>query len=59
MEMVFILITFPYQTKMLFEQRVHQDMSTKDPVFISINNKVMYKDVPDQVHEVVLVGCNI
>lgn len=43
----------------VFEQRLIQDMETSDPVFVSINNRWMYEDVPDQVHQVVVVGAEI
>ena len=47
------------EDRALFEERVIQDMKTSDPVFCSINNAVMYGDVPDVVHEVVLVGVTV
>ena len=47
------------EDRTLFEERVIQDMKTSDPVFCSINNAVMYGDVPDVVHEVVLVGVTV
>ena len=47
------------EDRTLFEERVIQDMKTSDPVFCSINNAVMYGDVIDDVHEVVLVGVTI
>lgn len=34
-------------------------MSTSDPVFVSVNNRIMYQDMPDQVHEVVLTGITL
>ena len=45
--------------RFLFEQRLLQDMKTNDPIFVSINNRIMYEDVPDQVHQVVVIGAII
>lgn len=42
-----------------FEKRVIADLENGDPVFASINNAQMYKDVGNQVHEIVIYGIDL
>lgn len=46
------------QDRAEFEQRVQTDLKSGDPVFISINPGLVYEDVADAVHEVVLYGAD-
>ncbi|MDO4467247.1 MAG: C39 family peptidase [Bacillota bacterium] len=40
-----------------FEQRMISNIKEyAEPYFVSINNKWMYEDVPDQVHQIVVIG---
>ena len=39
-----------------FEQHLIEDLKNNDPVFVSIDNFVMYEDCPSAVHQVVVNG---
>ena len=48
--------TMTEEEKNLFQQRVFQDISTQDPVFVAINRNVLYPELSPANHMVIVVG---
>ncbi len=48
--------TMTQEEKNLFRQRVFQDISTQDPIFVAVNRNVLYPELSVANHMVSVVG---